>query len=233
MDYKVLITTSGTGSRLGELTKNTNKALVLLNGKETISYIIEAYPIDTRFVITIGYFGDQVRDFLLRTYPERTFEFVEVDLYEGDGSSLGYSMLQAKNVLECPFIFHCNDTIVSGEIIPPTENWIGVITGDDATHYSTWKITEDGQPVFQNKGATTFDYIHVGLIGVQEYREYFETLDRLYKANPNDQTLNDCKVLMEMILAGSKFNFQIFDAWYDTGNIPALEHAKQHVGKQS
>ena len=231
MEYKVLITTSGTGSRLGELTKNTNKALVPLNGKATISYIIEAYPVETPFVITIGYFGDQVRDFLLQTYPDRTFEFVTVDVYQGDGSSLGYSMLKARDVLQCPFIFHCNDTIVSGEIIPPTQNWIGVIAGEDATQYSTWKITEDGQPVFQNKGAITFDYIHIGLIGIQEYARYFETLERLYHANPNDQSLNDCKVLMDMIVAGSKFKFHTFDAWYDTGNIPALEHAKLHFGK--
>ena len=40
----VLITTSGTGNRLGNLTKFTNKSLVRVGEKPSISYIIESYP---------------------------------------------------------------------------------------------------------------------------------------------------------------------------------------------
>ena len=43
-EYKVLITTSGIGSRLGNLTKYTNKCLVRVGKKPTLSYIIESYP---------------------------------------------------------------------------------------------------------------------------------------------------------------------------------------------
>ena len=39
--YKILLTTSGTGSRLGELTKNLNKALVPISGRSTIEYILD------------------------------------------------------------------------------------------------------------------------------------------------------------------------------------------------
>ena len=62
--YKVLITTSGIGSRLGEITKYTNKALVRIGDKPCISHIIEKYPIESKFVVTLGYFADQVKDFL-------------------------------------------------------------------------------------------------------------------------------------------------------------------------
>ena len=40
-EYKVLLTTSGLGSRLGNLTKFTNKSLVRVGDKPAISYIIE------------------------------------------------------------------------------------------------------------------------------------------------------------------------------------------------
>ena len=43
-EYKVLITTSGIGSRLGNLTEYTNKGLVRVGKKPSISYIIESYP---------------------------------------------------------------------------------------------------------------------------------------------------------------------------------------------
>ena len=41
VEYKVLITTSGIGSRLGKLTDFTNKSLVRIGDKPAISHIIE------------------------------------------------------------------------------------------------------------------------------------------------------------------------------------------------
>jgi choline kinase len=226
MQYKVLITTSGTGSRLGNITKYTNKALVRVGKKPAISYVIEAYPIETPFVITIGYFGEHIRDFLTIAYPERNFTFVEIDKYIGEGSSLGYSMLQARDHLQCPFIFHASDTIVEGNIIPPEENWIGVYKGADAAQYSSWSVLGGGKLVFNDKGAINFDYIHVGLIGIFEYKKYWEELHKLYNANPNDQSLNDCKVLVKMLDKDSKFTLLPFAEWYDTGNTAALQRAR-------
>jgi len=63
VEYKVLITTSGIGSRLGKLTNYTNKCLVRVGDIPAISHIIESYPIETKFVITLGYDGDYVRQF--------------------------------------------------------------------------------------------------------------------------------------------------------------------------
>ena len=123
--FKVLLTTSGIGSRLGEMTKFTNKALVRIGDKPAISYIIEAYPADVEIVVTLGYFGQQVRDFLELAYPNRKFSFAEVDLFEGPGSSLGYSILKAEKHLNCPFIFHASDTIARGFTTEVIENWLG------------------------------------------------------------------------------------------------------------
>ena len=52
-EHKVLITTSGIGSRLGKLTDFTNKSLVRIGDKPAISHIIEYYSEDTSFVISI------------------------------------------------------------------------------------------------------------------------------------------------------------------------------------
>ena len=103
---RVLITTSGIGSRLGNLTDFTNKCLVRVGNKPAISHIIEQYPLDFEFIITLGHHGDLVRQFLTLTYPLHNFVFVEVDNYKGAGSSLGYSIMQAKKFLQKPFIFH-------------------------------------------------------------------------------------------------------------------------------
>ena len=76
---KVLITCSGTGSRMGNYTKYTNKALVKIGDKFSIDYIIENYNKldDVEFVITLGFFGDQVKQYLTLAYPNLKFNFVK------------------------------------------------------------------------------------------------------------------------------------------------------------
>lgn len=231
MKHKVLITTSGIGSRLGELTQYTNKSLVRAGKKPVISYIVEAYPKDTAYVVTLGYFGNQVRDFLELAYPDRRFEFVEVDKYEGEGTSLGYSMLQAKNFLQCPFIYHAGDTIV--DTVPPTpeENWIGVCKGDDSSQYASWQ-TSGTSLIFHDKGAIDFDYLHIGLVGIADYEKFWSILDSLYAENPQDSTLNDCRAVVRMIEAKAKFSLVEFPVWLDVGNISALRQAREILAKE-
>ena len=86
MKYSVLITTSGVGERLGNLTKYTNKALIKIGDKPAISHIIEAYSKGTRFVITLGYFAEQVQDFLSLAYPHHNIKYVNVNPFVGPGS---------------------------------------------------------------------------------------------------------------------------------------------------
>ena len=43
VEHKVLITTSGLGSRLGNITQFTNKSLVRIGDKPVISHIIEKF----------------------------------------------------------------------------------------------------------------------------------------------------------------------------------------------
>lgn len=229
MEYKVLITTSGVGQRLGELTRYTNKALVRVGKKPAISYVIESYPINTSFVITIGYYGDHVREFLSLAYPDRNIEYVEVDNYIGEGSSLGYSMLQAKNVLQCPFIYHASDTIITEEVPVPAKNWIGVYKGDDTSQYASWQVVGDKKLLFNEKGAIDFDYIHIGLIGIHDYEKYWRTLEELYMTNTNDQTLNDCQVLVSMLNNETSFELKSFAQWYDIGNTVALYRTRAEI----
>ena len=229
MMHKVLITTSGVGSRLGDLTEYTNKSLVRVGTKPAIAHIVESYPADTRFVVTLGYFGDQVRDFLMLAYPDRTFEFVTVPLYQGPGSSLGLSMLAAKEALQCPFIYNAGDTLITGPLPSPEKNWVGVFKGSDTSQYASWNLQE-GKLRLQEKGAIDADFIHIGLVGVNEYGSFWDTLERLYATNPDNAALNDCQTLDEMIAAGSSMDVVDCPVWHDIGNVDALQVARQAAG---
>jgi len=229
MDYKVLITTSGLGQRLGELTKYTNKSLVRVGKKPALSYIIESYPKNIPIVMTVGVFGEQVKDFVGLAYPDRTFEFVD-DQYDPELSSLGYSMLKARENLQCPFIYHACDTIVRENIPAPDNDWIGGGEGGDVSQYASFCVAGNRISSFADKGADDFDYIHVGLVGVKDHERFWKTLAELHKNDVHNKALGDFPVFVKMLAGGAAFNFVHFPSWLDIGNMGALKKARERIG---
>jgi NDP-sugar pyrophosphorylase family protein len=231
-EYKLLITTSGTGSRLGEITKHTNKALVTLAGKPAISYILDLYSPSLPIVVTVGSLGEQVRTFFAKTYPDRDITFVSASPYEGPGSSLGYSLLQAEPYVQCPFIFHACDTILMQATPSPEENWVaGYVPslGMDAAQYRTHKIQDGRIIAFRDKGEPDFNAIHIGVTGIASYKEFWSTLRELYESKPEDTGWSDVHVIDSMIKQGIPFRSVLFDVWLDTGNPPAFAKTKKYL----
>ena len=177
---KVLITTSGVGSKLGYLTKFMNKAMIKLGKKPVISYIIEQYPKDYEFIISLGYFGNHIKQFLPLCYPDRKFTFVDVDNYNGPGSSQAYSMLCCKDYLQEPFIYNDCDTIIDEYIENFDEDFICGYPTDkiryhsnyDAYNTKTKGYIEYVSEMF-SKGESTYPkYTYVGICGIYDF-EYF------------------------------------------------------------
>ncbi len=223
-EYKVLITTSGIGSRLGELTNYTNKCLVRVGKKPAISYIIECYPKKTEFVITCGYFGNQVKDFLNLAYPDYNFKFVEIDNFSGEGSSLGYSMLQAKVHLQCPFIFHAADTIVEKYQPDMNFNWIGYSKKENYSQYRTIDLIN---PKIFDKGHIGSDLAYIGLCGIKDFSQFWVSLEEVYSKDKLNSSLSDCDALNCFI--GKDWKFHKYDNWLDIGNVSELNIARQKI----
>jgi len=230
--FKVLITTSGVGERLGNLTKFTNKSLVKVGDKPAISYVVESYPSEVPIVITLGHFGNHVQDYLELIYPERKFEFVQVDKFRGPKTSLGYSMLQAKQHLQIPFIFHASDALVTGQPVPnPVKNWIGASKGDSSEHYSTLDAASGRVIRIHEKGNLNYDYLHIGLVGVFEYEKFWNQLRNLWQSDPIASNLSDVTVLREMLASNSEFEIHEFSNWSDIGNTSSLTRARAKYTK--
>ena len=227
VEYKVLITTSGIGSRLGKLTDFTNKSLVRVGDKPAISHIIEYYPENTNYVITLGHFGSYVKEFINLAYPKRKFTFIDIDNFKGPGSSLGYSILQAKSELQCPFIFHASDTILTKEDnIPNLDfNWCAGAYKDETSQYRTLKISNNLIEGINEKGEINFDDSYIGLCGIKDYKLFWEKLKLL----PNTSSLSDVHVINEM-LKSVNFKFHKINKWLDMGNANELNKTRKYFG---
>lgn len=224
----VLITTSGTGSRLGKYTKFTNKSLVNVGDKYAICRILESHPEETQFVITLGYYGNLVRDFLELAYPTKSFQFVPVDRFEGEGSSLVYSMLQAKEYLQNPFYFHCCDAIVDDKIEEVRENTLFVAEGKDVQSYSSVTTVNNEVLQMNAKGAHDYTYLYTGISYIHDVEHFWKWMDTIYSEDKLNTSLSDIHAIQKMLQTGCKFSVNVLSSWYDTGNQKSYADACKH-----
>ena len=231
MTKTVLITTSGIGERLGTITKYTNKSLVKVGDKYAICYIIELYnECDTEFIITLGYYGNYVKDFLLLAYPNKIFKFVDIDLFVGIGSSLGYSMLKSKEYLQKPFIFHCCDSIILDSIIfEENKNCLYVYPYKNSNNYTNIKGNNNIVTEINNKNHIDFDYIYTGVSYIYDYKLFWNNLQDLYESNTNNSSLNDVDSISLMLKNNITFKYSVLEKWYDTGNLDSYETIKNEI----
>lgn len=223
---QVLITTSGIGSRLGNLTKFTNKALVRVGRRPAISYIIDEYPSDTEFVVTLGHYGDHVRQYLSIAHPDRRIRYAEVDVYEGEGSSLLRSIRCAKDALAGrSFIFHACDTIVRYGASPSvTENWLGGHSSRNSSHYRTFNASGGKVTRLNEKGEKTSDFDYIGICGIKDVDRFWELTDAILSKGGCP---SDYDPLVSMLSEGLHFGARTFRTWSDIGNIDSLKAARQ------
>lgn len=225
-EYKVLLTTSGIGSRLGDLTKFTNKSLIRIGEKPALSYIVESYPNNVEIVVTLGHFGEHVKDFLELAYPDKKFQFVYVDRYEGKESSLLYSINCAKKYLQCRFIFNASDTIITEQIPNLNKNWLAGAKQKKSAQYRSFDVQKNKVVKINEKGQLNYDYDYIGLCGIKDYKLFWNNLEQILNNKKENSNLSDCHVI-EQMLKKVEFIYKEFISWLDIGNVDSLNEARK------
>ncbi len=222
MGFRVCIPTAGTGSRLGDLTRYVNKALVSIANRPTLSHLIEQFPEDTEFVIALGHKGHLVREFLELAYAERVFLYGDVDPYQGPGSGLGWSLLQCKQYLQQPFVFLSCDTLVREPIPRLQRNWMGYAARADLSPYRTLHVDAGSVRAICEKGeghlATHKPYI--GLAGIADYVPFWQAMETGGAQAIDSGEAYGLRSLIDLGIEAHPFT------WFDTGNLEALEQAR-------
>lgn len=221
MAIKVLIPTGGRWENLWEITNFINKSLIKLGKKPWISYIIDAYPDDTEFVITIGYLGNQVQDFLSLVYPNKKITIVEAD----NTANMIESIMKAKEYLQSPFIYHACDTIVLDTIELLDGNWIWGYTWEASSNYAGFNVLWKSIEHIHQKWTVSPDFIHIGLVKIEDYISFWQNLENILQENTVEK--NDSSIINKMIWEWKTFQCNEFKLWYDTWNIEWINKAKK------
>lgn len=224
MGYKVLIPTAGTGSRLGGLTRYLNKSLVEIGGKPALSRIIDSFPSDCEFVIATGYKGELVKEFIFLAYPELNVRFVDVLLYEGEGSGLGHTVLTCKDYLQAPFVFCACDTIVLESIPEPTRNWIGYDHREALNRYRKIHIDSNGMVTEIDEKDAEYGELsepYIGLAGIHDYNTFWESMEHGEEISISQGESYGLRTLIDKGLTAEKFT------WFDIGVTVELEATRK------
>ena len=214
----VCILTAGRGTRMNDLGKNLNKALLPINQKAAISWIIEKFPTCTQFVIATGYKGDQVREFLSLAYPAIEFDFVEVENFDQPGSGPGKSLLACREHLQRPFYFVSCDTLWHGEIQAGNDqDWLAVasVEESDTNRYCNIEIVDDNVLSLKDKShVSNKNYkAFTGLAFVRNFRTFWEGLSQEILVDGEHQVSNGIQALI------AKHKIGVCDIdWIDVGD---------------
>lgn len=220
--YTVVIPTAGTSSRLGNLTKYLNKSLTSIQNKPVLSRIIEMFPENTDFVIALGYKGELVKQFLECAYPEKKFNFANVEKFEGEGSGLGLTLLQCEKFLKKPFVFCSCDTLAAEKIEFDNENTACFAEIEDIKAYRTLcvnknnvtKVCDKNEPEKNSKA-------YIGLAYIKDYELFWNFM---HEGKEEAVKLGESYPLIKFaekgILKAKKFT------WTDTGNPESFNKAQ-------
>jgi len=217
MKPALCILTAGIGSRLENLSNHINKGLLPLDNKAIISHMIDKTPKEYEIVISLGYRGDMVEEYCLAAHPDRSFTFVTVDKYEGEGTGPSYSINQCKEYLQRPFYWVTADIVFPESLPKIDDNWLGISPTSMTELYSTVKVKNGEIIDLKNKDKNGYNQAVIGLASVYDYETFWNELDvdsgEIVSAYYNVDKYSSMKA-------------KTFD-WYDVGTIDNYLRAKK------
>ena len=205
---KYCILAAGVGSRNNTIS-GLHKGLLPIQNISMISHIINKFDSEKEIIIAVGYLKEQIKSYVKFVHTDRKIKFVEVDKFSGEGSGPGYSLLQCKQELQCPFVFVPIDTFLDKDIKLKVENnWIGVvkISKYDSKKYCLIKGRQKLESIYYGKGELAYN----GIAGIYDYSNFWKELGKSNLINNEHQVTTGFKGIKNVEL-------KQFEDFYDTG----------------
>ncbi len=221
----VCLLTAGKGSRMGSYGAQLNKALLPIDGRATISHIIEKFPAETEFVIGLGFLGAQVRQYLEMAHRNRRITFVEVDNFDGPGSGPGYSLMCCREHLQKPFYFVSCDTLWNNSLDwRESDSWLGVspVAPAESGRYCNLKVV-NGQVMDLRDKTHVTDPTFLAFVGfcyIKDYSVFWSALGNRETIAGEHQISNGLRALIQQ----TRVQGRPID-WTDVGDLEKYKKA--------
>lgn len=206
----VIIPTAGLGSRMGELSKSLNKALLPYMAKPVIAHIIDQFPNDTRFIIPVGYAADQIKDFCNLVYKDRHIEFVHVSDWVSEKAGPAYTVKHCLDSITEPFWYIPCDTFFAQDIVADrnaNSYFVTSVPAEINHYYTMFDVVNDTIVDMKFKESVPVEWkAFTGVMYVHDWQEFKDRLSN-----------NDSPEIIWTIQPGGKVEY--LNTWLDFGNL--------------
>ncbi|MCK5599275.1 NTP transferase domain-containing protein [bacterium] len=223
---KVIIPVAGIGSRLRPHTHTVPKVLIYIAGKPIISYIIDKLKDrgEMEFVLILGYLGDKIREYLLATYPDQKFHFID----QVERKGLGHAIYLAKDVMEDDeeVLIVLGDTIFDTDykFLKENRSVLAVKKVKDPRRFGVAVTKGESIVKLVEKPAEFIsDLALVGIYYIMKWSRLQHSIEHIMENDiktRGEYQLTDA--LQQMINDGEDFGVAFTEGWYDCGKPETL-----------
>lgn len=207
----LIIPAAGEATRLRPLSSYTSKAMVRVNGKPCIDYILEqAHKItDINEIVIVDGKYDDIREYCSIRYPYVKFAKQKILNGPHDAIRIGIESLRDKSL---PLVVWLGDAIILDDDMPFGTDFLLCKEVKDHHNWCMWDAH-----TFYNKPEHMIPHA-VALVGLYSFANGNNVAAAFYESQ-NSYDISDA--LDEYIrINGSLFNRVITNKWYDIGDLP-------------
>lgn len=228
MKRTVIIPAAGLASRMKPLSRGVSKAMIPVNGRPLISYIIEHLEFD-EMIIVENELSD-IQEFVTRVYPQRPIKFVTQEEKLGPLHAIYLGWL-ASQIKDSAITIWLGDTICL-EKFDWEENFVAVHTVSDP--YRWCLIDEHGILYDKPDGIVPTDKALIGVYHFLE-RDDFDSAIVSGMSKPTHKGEHQIAALLEDYQENIGIPFALHESpeWYDCGELNTYYESKARLLKRT
>lgn len=223
---QAVILTAGKGTRMKELTKNSQKTMLEVCGKPVLAHKLDVMPDEIDEVIFIvGYFADQIRDYFGDEYNGMKITYVVQEKLDGSGGAVHW----AKDILKDKFIvMNGDDLYLADDIRRVLENDLAIMAleVENPIGFGVFEVDENGNliSIVEKNQDPEKRLLNVGLYALN--KKFFD-----YDLVPISDTEFGLPQTLAVMAKDHPVKIEHAKMWQPVGNPDELKKAEEVLGE--